>query len=182
MIRPHLATPVQPERRLSRRSLLLRLPVLDSLRRTAKGNFRRSTNRIPAPKNQQNLKQQSQRLSPSQTQSLAISLIAGKDPTSTLFARFLNRSTNRHVLFIICTYNVSSRLFQIFILLPSILITFSISVSIDINMIRNSRFHVHHRIVFLKIGHYLVILFLDYVQSGGRVAFQGLLYSFSIAF
>ena len=43
-------------------------------------------------------------------------------------------------------------------------------------------FHVHHRIVFLEIGQYLVILFLDYVQSGGRVAFQGLLYSFSIAF
>ena len=50
------------------------------------------------------------------------------------------------------------------------------------NPSRNSRSHVHHRIVLLKIGHYFVILFLDYVQSGGRVAFQGLLYSFSIAF
>ena len=50
------------------------------------------------------------------------------------------------------------------------------------NPSRNSRSHVHHRIVLLKIGHYFVILFLDYVQSGGRVAFQGLLYPFSIAF
>ena len=68
------------------------------------------------------------------------------------------------------------------ILLPSLLNIFSISVSVDFNLIRNSRLHVHHRIVFLKIGLLFVILFLECVQSGGRVAFQGLSYLSSLDF
>ena len=97
-IRQHLATPVQPQHGPNLPLRIQHLPVLDSLRLTAKGNSRRSTNQIPSQKKQQIPNQRKRRLSPSQTQSLAISRIAGKDPTLTLFVKSLNRLINRHVL------------------------------------------------------------------------------------
>ena len=181
-IRQRLVTPVQPQRGPNLLLRLRHLPVLDSLRLTTRGNSRGSTNQIPSRNKQQILNQRKRRLSPSQTQSLAISRIAGKDPTLTLFVKSLNHLINRHVLSIFCTYNVSSRLFHVFILLPSLLNKFFIFMSIDFNLIRNSRLHVHHRIVLFKIGLYFVMLFLECVQSGGRVAFQGLSYLSSIDF